>query len=53
MENNMICCICGNKIKGYGNNPYPVNNNGRCCDDCNWAVVLPARLKAFYGEHAE
>jgi len=38
------CCICGRKFTGYGNNPAPVKNNGRCCDACNAEVVIPMRL---------
>lgn len=43
----MTCCICGKEIKGYGNNPWPINNDveARCCDDCNYNVVIPARIK--------
>ena len=37
------CCICGKEIEGYGNNAEPVRD-GRCCDSCNWDVVLPARI---------
>lgn len=44
-EEETECCICHNKFKGYGNNPYPVCEDGRCCDDCNWKVVVPARIK--------
>lgn len=41
-----ICCICGTRFTGFGNNPWPVstNENDRCCDDCNWSAVIPARL---------
>ena len=38
------CCICGKTFTGYGNNPWPVMSNGKCCDSCNFEVVLPARL---------
>jgi hypothetical protein len=40
------CCICGKIIKGFGNNPWPVKTGeeDRCCDDCNWEFVIPARL---------
>ena len=42
------CCICGTKIKGeWGNNPFPVVNVGECCNKCNYAVVIPARIKQF------
>lgn len=38
------CCICGEEFEGYGNNPWPVMEDGRCCDDCNHDYVVPARL---------
>ena len=38
------CVICENDIKGYGNNPSPVKEEGKCCDRCNMNEVLPARL---------
>lgn len=38
-----VCCICGYKYVGYGNNAEPVAK-GRCCDDCNLGVVIPTRL---------
>lgn len=42
-----ICCICGEKIDGYGNNPEPYISaeNGHCCDACNTKFVIPARLE--------
>jgi hypothetical protein len=39
-----VCCICKVGFIGYGNNPSPVKEEGRCCDECNWRVVIPARL---------
>ncbi len=38
-----ICSICGKEYDGFGNNAEPVND-GKCCDDCNINVVIPARL---------
>ena len=38
------CCICGEKAEGYGNNPSPYKESGKCCDACNKKFVLPARL---------
>ena len=38
------CSICGEEYEGFGNNAQPVND-GRCCDKCNFTVVIPARLK--------
>lgn len=39
------CCICGKEFTGYGNNPDPVKLYGRCCDECDWSFVIPARIK--------
>ena len=43
-HNTQECYICGKEFAGYGNNPWPVMNDGRCCDACNFESVLPARL---------
>ena len=42
-----ICCICGNKFFGWGNNPWPINSNdgAKCCDMCNLTRVIPARIE--------
>lgn len=42
-----VCCICGKQIEGWSNNAEPVKQ-GRCCDDCNWEYVIPARMLALY-----
>lgn len=39
-ERKFKCCLCGNISYGYGNDPYPIKNVGRCCDQCNKIVVL-------------
>ena len=39
------CCICGEPINGFGNDPWPYNMEGRCCDICNYTVVIPVRIK--------
>lgn len=38
-----ICCICGKEYEGFGNYPWPVKEDGRCCDECNDQVIY-ARL---------
>ena len=38
------CCICGEIFDGFGNNPQPVKNDGRCCDFCNDNIVVPIRV---------
>ena len=40
----MKCSICGKEIGKYGNGAYPVNS-GKCCDECNLKIVVPARIK--------
>ena len=44
-----LCCICGEQLDGYGNNPEPLMpyEEGRCCDGCNLKFVIPARLAAM------
>lgn len=40
-----ICVLCKQKFTGYGNNPEPLSNKGKCCDKCNSEKVIPARLE--------
>ncbi len=55
------CVLCSEDYKGFGHNPWPLNNGrGRCCDTCNDYVLLAriARLnkekikKRFVAESA-
>ncbi len=39
------CVICKNIWYGFGNNPSPIKDNGKCCDSCNFNIVIPSRLK--------
>jgi hypothetical protein len=41
------CCICGEPVEGYGNNPEPYMSadKGKCCDSCNLHFVVPMRLE--------
>lgn len=50
MEQEKTCSICQSKFVGWGNNAQPVND-GTCCDDCNSAVVIPARLTRIWREN--
>lgn len=36
------CSICGQEIKGFGRNAYPVTD-GRCCNSCHGSIVMQAR----------
>ena len=47
-----VCCICGESQKGYGNNPDPYKQTGRCCDACNLKFVIPARLSQYRDEYS-
>lgn len=40
-----ICCICGKRFTELGNSPVPVRQEGECCRNCNWTIVLPERFK--------
>ena len=40
------CCLCGKEFEGFGNNPYPLSEEGRCCNMCNDEVIC-ARLNAI------
>lgn len=42
------CVICGEAIVGYGHNPDPIAQEGRCCDPCN-ITVINARLIQWGG----
>ena len=54
-DNNMKCCICGNEFQSgeWGNNPYPVKEDGECCSVCNDMFVVPAMIKGMNHEEAE
>lgn len=38
------CVICEKTITGYGNNPEPIKHKGKCCDYCNFNIVIPTRF---------
>jgi hypothetical protein len=38
------CCICKKEFIGYGNNAWPIEDFGRCCDKCNYTRVIPERI---------
>ena len=48
-ENKRVCCICGSEFMGMGNNPAPVREGktNRCCNDCNYNVVIPMRFMNY------
>jgi len=44
------CTLCNGTFNGYGNNPWPLAAEGRCCDSCN-VDVLVARMIGVYAEN--
>lgn len=44
MNEKHICCICNEEFIGFGNNPWPLKEDGLCCDECNMKVI-EARLE--------
>jgi DNA-directed RNA polymerase subunit RPC12/RpoP len=42
---NYKCCICGKACEGWGNNPEPYKSEGQCCDQCNYGIVIPMRIR--------
>ena len=38
------CVLCGKKFTEWGNDPWPLAEDGWCCDQCNALKVIPARL---------
>jgi len=34
------CCICKKEFEGFGNNPDPLKKRGRCCNACNYLVLI-------------
>jgi hypothetical protein len=43
------CCLCGDTVKQFGNNPRPVKSEGKCCNDCNTHYVIPLRMGFHFG----
>lgn len=48
-----LCCICGETFHGYGNNPWPVKEEGVCCNECNLSKVFPARWNLHFKPKGE
>lgn len=56
-QSNHLCCICGDNIKpinfggmiiGYNAYPFGDKTDSRCCDSCNWSIVIPTRIEMSY-----
>ena len=46
------CCFCGADYGRYGNNAQPLFD-GRCCNNCNTEMVIPARISMMFGAESE
>ena len=44
---NGTCVLCGRPITGWGNNPYPLAEDGECCDQCNGRVIQARLIRAI------
>ena len=42
-----VCCICGKEFTGFGNNPWPIKENGQCCNECNEQVIIARIIQAY------
>ena len=43
------CVICGGEIvDDWGHNPQPIKEEGRCCDTCNFTIVIPERIRLSF-----
>ena len=60
----MKCIICSAGFEGQGHSPEPIgviddsggkvpDQHRRCCDECNWRVVLPERMKDRRAEETQ
>lgn len=52
----LTCCICSELIKAdpngfmFGHNAFPYGDifRNRCCDQCNWNIVIPTRIEQSF-----
>ena len=44
------CCFCLEDFGLHGNDPWPLQEEGRCCDVCNLKLVIKARLNKHIEE---
>ena len=47
------CCLCGKHFLEWGNDPWPLKEEGICCNKCNAEKVLPARIEMIYNKKKE
>jgi len=43
-DNTQNCVICHQSFQGRGHNPFPIEEEGRCCEGCNDTKVIPHRI---------
>ncbi len=43
----LSCCLCATPVKPIeSHNAWPIMDD-RCCEPCNFVVVIPARMKQY------
>ena len=48
-----VCCFCGKQIMfENSHNAGPVKE-GRCCEKCNFKIVIPQRIKLIAKDEKE
>ena len=52
-KKSFVCCICKETSYDYGNNPSPITEDGRCCDECNSLFVIPFRIRLMLEKKLE
>lgn len=44
------CVLCDSVLETFGNNPAPLAESGKCCDNCNETKVMSARIATIIEE---
>ena len=44
------CVLCKQEFYGFGNNPQPLAQEGRCCDTCNTDVIMARLMNVHNGQ---
>ncbi len=48
------CSFCKHVYFDYGNNPEPLKRyEERCCDDCNFKIVIPERIRRMTSKFSQ
>ena len=50
MRHIFTCAICQRRSYCWPRNPWPVRDEGQCCEECDVFLVLPARIALMLDE---